>query len=102
MPFTYDPATPRGRVRLQIADTDAAAFVFDDAEVDAFLAQADGDVLRASALAAFSVSADRGRQARVVAAGNLRLDRDEVAAHYRALGRQLLGLAPVGESSAVE
>ncbi|MCA9774531.1 MAG: hypothetical protein KC466_19080 [Myxococcales bacterium] len=99
MAFTYDPATPAGRVRLHLADTDAGAFVFDDAEIDAFLDLAAGDVYRASALASLSVASDAARQARAVAAGNLKIDREGVADHYRAQARAFLAMAAVGEGS---
>lgn len=99
MAFTYDPATPAGRVRLHLADTDAAAYAFEDDEIDAFLDLAGGDVYRASALAALAVASDAARQARVVAAGNLRIDREGVADHYRLQARAFLAMAAVGEGS---
>jgi len=37
--FTYDLTTTRGQVRLRAADTDASAYVFEDAEVDHAIAQ---------------------------------------------------------------
>ena len=37
MAFTYDVTTNRGKVRLQLGDTTAAAYVFEDAEIDYFL-----------------------------------------------------------------
>lgn len=50
--FTLDYSTDRGRVRLLIGDIDAAAPIFDDTAVDAFLdTAADNNVKRAAALA---------------------------------------------------
>lgn len=43
MAFTYDITTSRGRVRLNLADTDATAYVFEDAEIDQLLSS-DGGV----------------------------------------------------------
>ncbi len=37
MAFTYDLTTDRGATRLRLSDTDANAYVFEDAEVDYFL-----------------------------------------------------------------
>lgn len=35
--MAYDPATNNGKVRLLIGDTDSAAYIFTDAEIDTFL-----------------------------------------------------------------
>lgn len=51
MAFTYDPTTSRGRVRLLITDTDGSNVIFQDAEIDAFLALEDSSVKRAAASA---------------------------------------------------
>ena len=53
----------------------------------------------ASALASLSVASDAARQARAVAAGNLKIDREGVADHYRAQARAFLAMAAVGEGS---
>lgn len=39
MPFTYDLSSDRGKLRLELGDTDADAYVFNDDEIDYFLAQ---------------------------------------------------------------
>jgi len=49
MAFTFDPTTSRGRVRLLVPDVTAAAYVYEDAEIDAFLAMNDGEVRLAAA-----------------------------------------------------
>ena len=52
MSFTYDTTTSRGRVRLLITDTDSESYLFEDAEIDAFLALApESSVHRAAAQA---------------------------------------------------
>lgn len=58
MSFTYDPATSRGRVRLLCRDTVAATYLFEDEEVDAFLALTGSEVLPAAALALRTVAAN--------------------------------------------
>lgn len=39
MSFTYDLTTSRGMVRLQVSDTNSAAYAFEDAEIDYFLSK---------------------------------------------------------------
>jgi len=39
MAFSYDPTTPRGKVRMTLGDRREETAVFDDAEVDAALAE---------------------------------------------------------------
>lgn len=39
MAFTYDITTDRGQVRLQLSDTNASAYVFEDDEIDYFLSK---------------------------------------------------------------
>lgn len=52
MSFTYDTTTSRGRVRLLVTDTDSSSYLFEDAEIDAFLALApESSVYRAAAQA---------------------------------------------------
>jgi len=66
MAFTYDSTTSRGRVRLLVGDTDtavAANQIFEDAEIDAFLALADSDVWGAAAAACRSIAASASRSA---------------------------------------
>lgn len=40
MAFTYDISTNRGRVRLNLSDTSATGYVFEDDEIDALLTEA--------------------------------------------------------------
>ena len=39
MAFTYDISTDRGKTRLGLGDTTAAAYVFEDEEIDYFLSK---------------------------------------------------------------
>lgn len=51
MSFTYDVSTDAGKVRLIITDTDSAYPLFQDEEVDAYLALKGGSILLAAASA---------------------------------------------------
>jgi hypothetical protein len=55
--FTYDTTTDRGRVRLLCRDTVEAAAVYEDEEIDAFLALGSGQVLLAAAFALENLAA---------------------------------------------
>ena len=61
MAFTYDITTDRGRVRLLCTDTDdtigAPAQYFQDSEIDFFLTAMSSSVLRAAALALYTIAA---------------------------------------------
>ena len=58
MPYTYDPSTPRGQVRLLAIDTVAAYAQFQDNEIDAFLTLTGGVVLLAAAQALDTLAAN--------------------------------------------
>jgi hypothetical protein len=51
MAFTYDPATPAGKVRLLAIDTLESDLQFQDSEIQAFLDLQGGNVLLAAAAA---------------------------------------------------
>jgi hypothetical protein len=51
MPFTFDVTTSRGQVRLLVPDSNPTTYVFEDAEIDAFLTLESGSVRRAAAMA---------------------------------------------------
>lgn len=91
MPFTYDPATSRGRVRLLVSDTDAATAanqIFDDAEIDAFLSLENGEVYAAAAAACGSIAGSTARSAiayRALGRDGLDIDRRSVPEHFRKL-----------------
>lgn len=76
MAFTYDNTTDRGRVRLLISDVDVSDVtrqLFDDSEVDAFLALSSG-VKRAAALALDTIAADLAMVLRVIKTQDLATD----------------------------
>ncbi len=73
MAFTYDITTSRGRVRLNLADTDSTAYVFEDAEIDQLLSS-DGGVDNATAALIRVLLADRGRRSKRFSMQGLSLD----------------------------
>lgn len=74
MPFTYDITTSRGRVRLLIPDSQAASYVFEDAEIDAFLALEDSDVRRSAALALETIASSQALTLKVIKILDLQTD----------------------------
>lgn len=56
MSFTYDVATSRGRVRLLCRDAVTPGELFEDEEIDAFLALNNAEVLPAAAMALENVA----------------------------------------------
>ena len=73
MAFTYDITTQRGRVRLNLADTDSSAYIFEDAEIDQLLS-VEGGVDGATAACIRVLLADRGRRAKRFSRQGLTLD----------------------------
>lgn len=63
---TYDLSTNAGKVRLLIADTNAADVLFLDGEIDAFLTMAGNGLHRAAAMAVRAIVADRAKLAKRV------------------------------------
>lgn len=57
MTFSYDIETDRGKVRLLATDTQSDRVIFDDDEIDAFLA-IEGSVFPAAALALETIAAN--------------------------------------------
>lgn len=58
MGATYDVATPRGQVRLLITDVDIANPLFQDGELDGFLAMEGQSVKRAAATALDTIASN--------------------------------------------
>lgn len=63
MAFTYDLSTDAGKVRLRIADTNSAAYAFEDAEIAYFLTDG-GTVIGAARLALQTLLTDAARRER--------------------------------------
>lgn len=78
MPNSYDPSlvatTPAFQVRLRIGDTNTADYVFDDAEIDFWLASAGGNVVRAAHSALGAIIRSRALLAQVTKLGGYRTE----------------------------
>lgn len=61
MAFTYDLGTNRGVVRLNLSDTNSAAYSFEDAEIDSFLSRG-GSVNAATVLGLRVLLVDAARR----------------------------------------
>jgi len=95
--FTYDPSTDRGWVRLKLADTKPGTAVFDDAEIDAFLARG-GSVEAAIYLGAEAAlaQATRGAGSRTMSGpgGTKSVDTTSRMEGWRALMAEYAAYAP--------
>lgn len=74
MAFTFDVSSERGKVRLLVPDTSPTAFVFEDAEVDAFLAIEGNSVRRAAALALETLASNQALVLKVIKLMDLQTD----------------------------
>ncbi len=84
MPWTYDPTTPVGQVRLLITDTNVARPIFaDDAEIEAFLGMNDDDIRLAAAQALDVIATNEALVLKVIQNMDLRTDGAAVAASLR-------------------
>lgn len=87
MSATYDPATPVGRVRLLIADTDVereGGPLYSDEDIAAFIDMESGSVTLAAALALDTAATDEALLERRIAILGLQTDGPAVAASLRA------------------
>jgi hypothetical protein len=65
MSFTYDTTNPeiRDKLRLQIGDTDASSYIFEDEELDIFLNVNNNQLMLAVAAAARAVAFNKAKMA---------------------------------------
>lgn len=98
MPFTYDVNTNRGKVRLLITDTDAANVIFQDNEIDAFLSMMGSNVLRAAALALFTIASKEALLLKVIKLLELQTDGAKLADSLRALAKEYQEKADLAEA----
>lgn len=99
MAFTYSTTTNRGRVRLLLSDTDtvtAANQIFDDDEIDAFLALEDNDVYSAAAAGARSIAASHAKVAIAWRAMNESVDKKSIPTYFRNLANDYDAKATAG------
>lgn len=83
MAFTYDITTLRGQVRRLINDVYSADPIFDDAEIDFFLAAEINSLKRAAALAYETIARDEVLVSKVVKTLQLSTDGAKVSAEMR-------------------
>lgn len=88
-PFTYDPLTPRGKVRLLAVDFDAAFAIFADTDVDAFLTMSNGQVLLAAAQMLDTLAARCALVQGKVRLAGVQVDGDVVAASLHSQAMEL-------------
>lgn len=81
--MVYDPTTPEGMVRLLLNDVDAAAQVFTDGEISAFLTLEGGSVKRAAAQAIDTNATNEALASKVLRTQDLSTDGAKVAAAMR-------------------
>ncbi len=79
MAFTFDLASDVGKVRLLIPDRVASDILFEDEEIEAFLALEAGNVRRAAALALETVAADQALTLKVIKSLDLTTDGAKVS-----------------------
>ena len=96
MPATYDVTTDAGRVRLLCGDTVTAGALFQDNEIEAFLALGDGDVLLAAAQALDVMAANQAMVLKVITQNSVSTNGAAVAAALRAQAKALREQAEAG------
>jgi hypothetical protein len=79
MTFTYDVTTDPGKVRLLLNDVDEATSVFDDAEIEAFLALEGDSVKRAAAQAIDTNATNEALASKVIKDHDLTTDGAKLA-----------------------
>lgn len=88
MAFTYDISTERGKVRLLAVDFRDDGHLFEDAEIDAFLAMEDG-VYRAAALALETAASDEALVTKKIETLEIKTDGPAVSKELRARAERL-------------
>jgi hypothetical protein len=84
----YDPTTPVGEVRLLISDTTEPT-IFDDAEIQAFLALRKNNATRAAASALMAIANNEALLYKYVRTDDLTIDGVKGATELRLQARQL-------------
>ena len=84
MAFTYEPTTTRGQVRMLIPDIDWQEPIFQDAEIDGYLALEGSDVRLAAALALETLASSQAYVQKVVTVGDVKTDGAALAKELRA------------------
>lgn len=87
--MAYDPSTAVGQVRLLINDTKGADPVFDDADLQGFLALESNSVKRAAAQAIDVIADDEALTSKMITAQGISANGPAVAAALRARATSL-------------
>ena len=103
MPFTYDPTTDIGMVRLLITDTDPARPIFsDDSAITAFLTLNDSDVRLAAAQALDVMATNEAMVLKVIRNMDLQTDGARVADSLRVHASVLRQQAAADSEGAID
>ena len=86
--YTAGSTADRDRVRLEIGDTDSDRVLFQDAELDDFLAQEGDNIIGASARACETLAVKFARDFTFSADG-ASFQKGQITVHYEKLGRRL-------------
>lgn len=95
MAFTYDITTERGQVRLGLGDTTAAAFIFEDDEIDYFLSKG-GTVTKATVEGLRVLLASKAHRVKRARVHGLSIDDTAQIAALQASITELGGLPTIG------
>ena len=93
MSVTYDISTDRGKLRFRLGDTNAAAPVFTDAEID-YLLTTGGSVFEGLKLGVQQLITSRAYRIKRATSLNLTIDDTEQVAQLRAWLNDLGGVIP--------
>lgn len=97
MGVNYTNPTPRGMVRLLIADTDEANQILSDDMIDGYLAIEQGSAKRAGALALEAIASSETLVSKVIKTQDLQTNGPAVAADLRAHATSLRNQAETDE-----
>lgn len=89
MSFSYDPSTPIGLVRLQIADTLTPGNTFADEEISAFLGLTGNNATRAAARALRSIASNKALLANHLKVLDIDVDNTDAAKSLIALAKEM-------------
>ncbi len=95
---TYDPTTPAGQVRLLISDTDTSNPVFEDNEIDQFLALESQNVRRGAAMALDTIASNEVQVLKVIKLLDLTTNGAAVSKELRASSSELRRQADEAEA----
>jgi hypothetical protein len=102
MAFTYDVSTNRGKVRMLTPDSSATSYVFEDDEIDAFLALEGNDVRRGAALALETLASNEALVLKVIKVLDLQTDGAKTADALLKRAALLRGQADTAEAAGGE